>query len=79
MQVAGTVRNFTCCVDIPGNQRQVPVFVLSRDTALLAVMMNPDPFLVLPVRGGCSSSGGSLKSLQGVWEFQDFSSSSYPH
>lgn len=42
-------------------------------------MMNPDPFLVLPVRGGCSSSGGSLKSLQGVWEFQDFSSSSYPH
>lgn len=79
MQVAGTMRNSICCVDIPGNQRQVPVFSLSRDTALVAVMMNSDPFLVLPVRGSCSSYGGSLKSLQGVWEFQEFSSSSYPH
>lgn len=68
------MRNFSCCVDIPGNQRQVSVSSLPRNTALLAVMMNPDPFLVLPVR----SSGGSLKSLQGVWEFQGFSSSSYP-
>lgn len=72
MQVAGTMRNSICCVDFPGNQRQVPVFSLSRDTALVAVMMNSDPFLVLPVRGSAVALGGALSPYKECGSFKNF-------